>query len=187
MGFYRFRDTFQVQGPERSNHYIALDKPQRPRGHVNRPGRRDLLHTGRQVRRQTHGGVIHMEIAPDRAHDDLARINPDSYLERDAVRSKNLAGMGFNYLLHSERGVAGADRVILKRERCSEKRHNTVAHYLVDRAFVTVHSLHHPLENGVEKPARVVGIQVDDVLRRAFQVGEEDRKLLSFTLQCRLG
>ena len=114
-------------------------------------------------------------------------LSPNSYLDRDTLRPKYLVGMGFDYLLHSERGVAGPDCVVLKRERCSEERHDTVAHHLVDRAFVLVHSLHHPLENGVEKPAGPVGIQVGDVFRRSFQIGEKDRELLSFTLQCRLG
>ena len=40
--------------------------------------------------------------------------------------------------------------MILVRQRRSEERHDAVAHYLVDRAFVAMHRVHHVLEHRVD-------------------------------------
>ena len=86
-------------------------------------------------------------------------------------------------LLHPERRVARAHRVVLVGERRAEERHDPVAHHLVHRALVAVDGLHHPLEHGVEELARLLGIAVGEQLHRALEVGEEDGDLLALALE----
>ena len=73
--------------------------------------------------------------------------------------SAAVAGDG---LLHGEGGVAGSDGVVLVGERGAEERHDPVAHHLVHRALVAVDGVHHPLEDRVQEPARVLGIAVGE-------------------------
>jgi len=52
--------------------------------------------------------------------------------------------------------------VILKCERCTEQGHDAIAHYLVHRAFVTVHRFHHAFENRIENFAGLFGVAVSE-------------------------
>ena len=94
-----------------------------------------------------------------------------------------LLGVPAHRLLHAERGVAGAHRVVLVGDRRAEERHDAVAHDLVHRALVAVDRLHHPLEHGIEEPARLLGIAVGEQLHRALEVGEEHGDLLALALE----
>ena len=91
----------------------------------------------------------------------------------------HLLGVRADRLLHPQRGVAGPHRVVLVGERRAEERHDPVAHHLVDGALVAVDGLHHPLEDGVEELARLLGVAVGEQLHRALEVGEEHRDLLA--------
>ncbi len=128
-------------------------------------------------------GVVHAEIAPDRAHDHLAGIEADADLDLDAVVPANLGRVAADGLLHGERGVAGADGVILVSQRRAEQRHDAIAHDLVDGALVTVHRLHHAVEDGVQQLARLFRVAVGEQLEGAFHVGEEHRDLLALPLE----
>src|SRR5215510_4221619 len=66
----------------------------------------DLLHPGGEVRRLTNRRVVHMEIAADRADDDLARIHPDADLDGHALRAQELPLQRGNARLHPEGGIA---------------------------------------------------------------------------------
>ena len=90
-------------------------------------------------------------------------------------------------LLHPQRRVARAHRVVLVGERRAEERHDPVAHDLVDGALVAVDGLHHVLEHRVEQLARLLGIAVGEQLHRALEVGEEDGHLLALALEGGLG
>ena len=68
-------------------------------------------------------------------------------------------------------------------ERRAEQRHDAVAHHLVDGALVAMDGLHHPLEDGIEELARLLGIAVGEQLHRALEVGEEDGDLLALALE----
>ena len=96
-------------------------------------------------------------------------------------------GVSLHRLLHPQRGVAGAHRVVLVRQRRAEQRHDPVAHHLVDGALVAVDGLHHVLEHGVEELAGLLGIAVGEQLHRALEVGEEDGHLLALALERGLG
>ena len=147
------------------------------------PGVGHLLHAGGEVRGLADRGVVHAQVAADRAHHDLAGVEADADLDRDALGAAHLLGVAPDRLLHAERGVAGAHGVILVGERRAEERHDAVAHDLVDRALVAVDRLHHVLEDGVEELARLLRIAVGQELHRALEVGEEDRHLLALALE----
>ena len=77
--------------------------------------------------------------------------------------------------------------MVLVGDRRAEERHDAVAHHLVDGALVAVDGLHHPLEDGVEELAGLLGIAVGEQLHRALEVGEEDGDLLALALEGALG
>ena len=139
------------------------------------------------MRRLADGRVVHVEIAADGAHDDLAGIQPDADLQVHAVGIEDALGMALHPLLHAQRRVAGAHGVILVGEGRAEQRHDPVAHHLVDGALVVVDGLHHVLEDRVEELARLLGIAVGEQLHRALEVGEQHRHLLALAFECRLG
>ncbi len=85
--------------------------------------------------------------------------------------------------LQVDRGVARPHRVVLVGEGRAEQRHDPVAHHLVDGALVAVDGLHHPLEDGIEELARLLGVAVGEQLHRALEVGEEDGDLLALALE----
>ena len=77
--------------------------------------------------------------------------------------------------------------MILLCERRSKERHDTITHHLVDRAPIMIDGLHHAAEDGIEKPARLIGIEIGDTFRRSLYVCEKNGDLLSFALQRGLG
>jgi hypothetical protein len=137
--------------------------------------------------RLADGRVVHVQIAADGAHDNLARVEPDPDLDVDAVGATSLLRVMLDQLLHTQRGVARPYGVVLVRERRAEQRHDPIAHDLVDRALVAVDGLHHPLEHRVEELARLLGIAIGEQLHRSLEVGEEDRDLLALAFQGGLG
>src|SRR5262249_57667606 len=68
----------------------ALGKAQRLLGKPDAASWRELFHAGRQVRGLPHGRVVHAQIAADRAHYDIARIDPDADLHLHALHSAKL-------------------------------------------------------------------------------------------------
>ena len=162
---------------------VTLRQLERVGGEEDRAGHRHLLHPRRQVGRLPHGRVVHAQIAPDRADDDLAGVEAHADVYGHAGRPVDLVGVLLHALLHPERGVPRPDRVILVRHRRPEQRHDPVTHDLVDGAFVPVDGLHHPLEDGVEELPRLLGVPIREELHRALEVGEEHGHLLPLTLQ----
>src|SRR4029077_9118425 len=77
----------------------------------------DLLHAGGEVSGLPNGGVIHMEIASDRADDHLARVQPDADLDRHTLRTQEVRLQRGEACLHPERSVAGSYGVVLEGDR----------------------------------------------------------------------
>jgi hypothetical protein len=67
-------------------------------------------------------------------------------------------------LLHPQRRIACAHRVVLVGDGCTEERHDAVAHHLVHRALIPMDGLHHPLEHGVEDLARFLRVTIGEQL-----------------------
>jgi hypothetical protein len=110
-----------------------------------------------------------------------------SFLHVEVGADRPDHGVPLDRLLHPKRGIAGPHGVILMGDGRSKERHDPVAHHLVDRALVGMDGLDHALEDGVEKPPRLLGVPIGKQLHRAFQVGEEDRHLLPLALEGALG
>src|SRR5262245_34588450 len=150
-------------------------------------GFRHLLHSSCKMRRLADGGVVHVQVTADGAHDHLAGIEPYANLHGCAAPALDLVHINVDPPLHPDRRIAGADGVVLVSDRCPEQRHDAVAHDLVDSALVVMDRLHHPLKHWIEQLPPLLGIAVSQELHRALEVGEEDRHLLALALQCALG
>jgi hypothetical protein len=148
---------------------------------------RELLHTGREMGGLAHGGVVHAEIAADRPHHDLSRVDADADLNLHALLAAKLIRVAPPGVLHPERGVARPHRVILVCQRRAEQRHDAVTHHLVHGALVVMDGVHHQAEDRVDELARLLGIAVGEQLHGALEVGEEDRDLLALAFQRGLG
>ena len=110
-------------------------------------------------------------------------FNANSDLYRNALGLLNPFGIVFHRLLHPERRVTGAHRMILVRERRAEQRHDAVAHDLIDCTLVAVHRFHHVLEHRIEDFPRLLRIAVGEQLHRALHVGEQHRHLLALAFE----
>jgi hypothetical protein len=77
--------------------------------------------------------------------------------------------------------------VVLMRHGRAEEGHDPVAHHLVHRAFVPMHSVHHPVEHSVEDLAGLLGVAVGEHLHRSLEVGEENGDLFPLSFQGGLG
>jgi hypothetical protein len=182
----RFAEPSDGHRAERGDLDEALGHAQRVGGEPDAAGHCELLHAGRQMRGRAHGGVVHAEIAADRAHDDVARVEADANLHLHALRTAKLVRVAPYGVLHPEGGVAGPHRVILVGHRRAEERHDPVTHHLIHRALVAVDRFHHPLQHGIENLPGLLGIAVGEQLHRALEVGEQDRDLLPFPFECGL-
>jgi hypothetical protein len=134
-----------------------------------------------------HGRVVHAEIAADRAHDDLPRVEADPDLYLHTVRAAHVVRVALERLLHPKRGIAGTHRVILVGERGAEERHDPIAHDLVHRPLIAVDGLHHVFEHRVQELAGLLGIAVSQQFHRALEVGEQNSDLLALALESSLG
>ena len=132
------------------------------------------------------GSIVHVQVTADGAHDHLAGIEPHANLHGCATPALDLVRVEVDPPLHAQRGVAGADGVVLMPNRRAEERHDSVAHHLVDGTLVVMDGLHHPLEDGVEEVARLLGIAVSEQLHRPLEVGEEDGHLLTLAFEAAL-
>ena len=108
-----------------------------------------MFHPRGEVSRLADGRVVHVQIAADRAHDDLAGVEADTVLHFDAVRATRLVRVALQRVLHPQCRVAGAHGVVFVGDRGAEQRHDAVAHHLIDGAFVVVRRLHHVLEHRI--------------------------------------
>jgi len=135
------------------------------------------------VRGLADGGVVHVQVAADGPDDHFAGVQADADGDRHSRGAADVLGVALDRLLHPERGVARAHRVVLVRDRSTEQGHDAVAHDLVDRSLVAMDGLHHPFEHGVEELARLFGIAIGEQLHRALEVGEQHGDLLALAFE----
>ena len=135
------------------------------------------------MRRLAHCRVVHTQIATDRPHDHFTGVQADPNVDRDTLDPAHAVAVAPHRFLHPQRGVTGTNGVIFVRQRRTEQRHDAVTHHLVHRALVAMDSFHHQLEDGIEEPARLLGIPVGEQLHGPLEVGEKDRHLLALTLE----
>ena len=104
--------------------------------------------------------VVHAEVVADRAHQHLARVQPDPRADLYAVGAAQLGRLVLHGALDRQRRVAGAHGVVLVRDRRAEQRHDAVAQNPVDRALVAVDGVHHHAERRIQNAPRVLRIGV---------------------------
>jgi hypothetical protein len=172
-------ETLHGHGAQRLDLDEAFGQTRCVGGHQDGAGHGHLLHAGGEVGGLADGGVVHAQIAADRAHHDLARVQADADLERDPGPALDVLGVAPHRLLHPEGGAAGAHGVVLEGKGGAEEGHDAVAHDLIDGSLVVMDGLHHPLEHGIEELARLLGVALGEQLHRALHVGEEDGHLLA--------
>ena len=143
-------------------------------------GRGHLLHASGHVRDLPDRGVLHSEIAADRAHDHFPGVEPDADLDRELVSVAQRLGVLPDGRLHPQGHVAGPERMVLVGHRRPEQGHDAVAHDLVDRALVPMHRLDHPLQDRLQEPLRVLRVAPPQQLHGILQIGEEDGDVLAF-------
>ena len=169
--------------PERLEVQVGVGEAREGLGDEDRSRAGELLHAGGEMGGLPHRAVVHAEVAPDGAHDDLARVEPDPDLHTEPQAPLLLRGQGADRLGHAEGGVAGAYRVVLVGHRRAEQGHDAVAHDLVDGALIAMDRVHHALEYRVENLARLFGISLGKELHRTLEVGEHHRDLLALAFQ----
>ena len=77
--------------------------------------------------------------------------------------------------------------VVFLGERCAEESHDPGAHHLVDRFLVTVNSLHHVFEDGVEDLPRLLGVPVGQQLHGPLEISKQHCDLLALPFQGAFG
>lgn len=81
-----------------------------------------------------------------------------------------------------QRRVAGAHRMVLLSQRCTEHRHDAIAHHAVDGAPVLADRRDHDLDGAIQDDARGLGVDLLDQAQRPPNVREEnsDSLVLAF-------
>jgi len=117
----RLAQPLDLDGSERLDGDVALGEAQRFGGDHDRSGGGQLFHARGQMGGLAHGGVVHAEIAPDGAHDHIARVHTDPDLDGDPLLPADAVRVLPDGLLHPERGIAGAHGVVLVGEGSAEE------------------------------------------------------------------
>src|SRR5262252_8398262 len=73
--------------------------------------------------------------------------------------------------------------MVLQGERCTEQRHDAVAHDLIYSTLISMHCFHHALEYRIEELAGFFRVSIREQLHRAFEVGEQHRYSLTLAFQ----
>jgi hypothetical protein len=178
----RLRGAPHRHRPEGRHRDVALGQAPALGGEQRRAGTGEPLHLRGQVRRLADRGVLHAQVAANRAHHHLARVEPDADLHVEPLGATQLAGQATHALVHAQRRVGRAHHVVLVGHRGAEDRHDPVAQHLVDGALVPVHRLHHQGQHRIQHAARVLRIAVGQQLERALHVREEHGHLLALAL-----
>ena len=122
----------------------------------------------------------------DRAHHDFTGVHSDAHLQRRAALDAQAIGVAPHLLLHPERGVERALRMILMRDRRAEQREHAVAGRLHDVAAVAMRRVHHQRERRIDDRARFLGIEPLHQVHRALDVGEQRGDGLALALGRRI-
>ena len=110
----------------------------------------ELLHARREMGCLTNGGVIEVQVTPERPDDDVPRVQPYSDPHNGCMGPTDILGVALHAVLHPERRVACPNRVILVGKWCPEERHDAVAHDLIHEAFESMNGFDHVLEHRIE-------------------------------------
>jgi hypothetical protein len=153
------------------------------RREVDLAGLGDLLHARRETDRVSLRGVVHVEVVADLADDHFAGVETQAHREVQPAAQAQLVGVSAQAVHHMQRGITGAARVILVRDRRAKERHDAVAGELVDEALEALHTVRENLEKAVHDLRPLFRVELLGQLHRALHIGEQDRDLLAFAFQ----
>jgi hypothetical protein len=85
--------------------------------------------------------------------------------------------------LHSQRGVTGAERMVLVGYRSTKERHNAIAEELIYRAFIAMDSLHHEVEHWIQALSGFFWIEPFDQCRGALDVSKHHSDLFALAFE----
>ena len=118
----------------------------------------------------------------DRPHHHLARVHSNAGFNRNLALRAQTLGIAMQLLLHRQRRMKCALRMVLMSHWRAEQSEDSVAGRLRDVTAVAMHRRHHKLQHRIDDRARLLGIEVAHQLGRALDVGEQrgDRLALAF-------
>jgi hypothetical protein len=128
------------------------------------------------------GRVVHSQVVADLSDHDLSGVEAHPYGEVESLLESQLVCVTAKILLESERGVAGALRVVLVRDRSPEQRHDPIAGELVHRPLEAVDAVGEDLKEAVHDPIPLLRIDLLAEVHRAFQIREEHGHVLALSL-----
>jgi hypothetical protein len=152
-------------------------------GQADLAGLGELLHARGEAHRVPLRRVVHAEIVPDLPHDDLARVEAHAHGEAEPPLQRELAGVASQLLAEMQRRIARPLGVILVGDGRAEESHDAVSGVLVDRALEAVDAVGQDLEEAVQDPVPLFGVDLLGELHRPLHVGKEDGHLLALALQ----
>jgi hypothetical protein len=121
----------------------------------------------------------------DRAHHDLAGVDPDAPLDSRAAVGDHFCRIPLQFLPDAQRGIQRPLRMVLVRDRRAEQGEDAVAGRLNDVAVVAMRCVDHQLQCRVDNRARLLRVEVLHQLGRAFDVREQRRHRLALAVDHR--
>ena len=169
--------------PQRPELEVALAQSLRRLTGRDRTRRRRGLHPRREIRHMTDRRVFGMASSLDRPYHHFARVHSHAGFDRNLALGTQTVGIATQLLLHRQRRMKCALRMILVRDRRAEDCEDAVAGRLRNVAAVTMHRCHHKLQHRVDDRARLLGIEIAHQLGRAFYVGEQGGDGLALAIE----
>ena len=118
----------------------------------------------------------------DRPHHHLARVHPDAGLNRNLALGAQTVGIATQLLLHRQRRMKGALRMVLMSHWRAEQREDAVPGRLRNVTAVAMHRLHHKIQHRIDDRARLLGIEIAHQFRRALDVSKQCGDRLALTV-----
>jgi hypothetical protein len=114
------------------------------------------------MRRLPYSGIVHVQVAAERAHHDLTAFHPGPHLDGHAFGTLHLSSILLHRGLQCKRRIAGPHGMIFMGNVGAKQRHDTITHDLIDRALIAMHGSHHALEHRVEEMPGLFWITVGE-------------------------
>ena len=159
--------------PQRPELEVALAQSLRRLTGRDRTRRRRGLHPRRQIGHMTDRRVFRMASGLDRPHHHFARVHPDPRFNGNLALRAQTVGIATQLLLHRQRRMKCALRMVLVGDGRAEQCEDAVAGRLRNVAAVAMHRRHHKMQHRVDDRARLLGIEIAHQLGRALDVGEQ--------------
>ena len=176
-------ESLYCRRPQRPELEVALAQSLRRLTSRDRTRRRRSLHPRRQIGHMTDRRVFCMASGLYRPHHHLARVHPNASFNGNLALRAQTVGVATQLLLHRQRRMKCALRMVLVRDGRAEQREDAVAGRLRDVAAVAMHRRHHKLQHRVDDRARLLRIEIAHQLGRALDIREQRGDRLALAVQ----